>query len=38
MPVPNDALAPVRQLQLAVLRQKRREFRLHRLLNQTLRA
>ncbi|BBU64300.1 hypothetical protein MSC49_42350 (plasmid) [Methylosinus sp. C49] len=34
----NDALAPIRQLQIGVLRQKRGELRLDGLLDQPLRA
>jgi hypothetical protein len=38
MAVTNDAPAPVRQFQIGMRRQKHREFRLHRLFNQPLRA
>ena len=36
--VPNDALAAVRQLEIGVRTQERRELGLHRLLDQPLRA
>ena len=36
--MPNDALAAVRQLEIAVRGQEGREFGLHRLLDQPLRA
>ena len=36
--MPNDALAAVRQLEIAVRSQKGREFSLHRLLDQPFRA
>ena len=38
MSVPNDALAAVRQLEVAVRGQEGREFSLHRLLDYPLRA
>ena len=38
MPVPNDALAAVRQLEIGVRAQEGRKFSLHRLLDQPLRA
>jgi hypothetical protein len=38
MPVPNDALVTVRQLQIGVRAKEGRELGLHRLLDQPLRA